>query len=110
MTDNIDPLDRDALQRCMDIAMRDPDRADQLQTKLDDGQSWHDVARLAASLVQSRALRLKPWEVPPSVASEDDKDAHLLLQKMIKAGLSRYEPDPRAALLKKKRALVRAHT
>ena len=34
----------------------------------------------------------------------------MLLRQMLKAGLSRYEPDPRIALLKKKRAHERERT
>lgn len=106
MGDDIDELDRDALQRCMDIAMRDPDRAEQLKSKLDDGEDWADVADFAAYYVQSRNLHLKPWQEPPSCADEDDpnerdKQAQKLLHKMLKAGLSRFEPDPRGALKKR---------
>lgn len=97
-----DDLHRDALQRCVEIAQRDPDRADQLQSKLDDGQPWRDVAKFASCLVQSLSLRLRPWEVPPSLCSERDEDGQRLLRKMLQAGLSRYEPDPRTALLKKR--------
>jgi hypothetical protein len=104
---DIAPLDRDALARCMDIAGRDPDMAAFLQSKLEDGQTWVEVADFAAFHVQNKALRLRPWEEPPSVYSEADADeggtdGQRLLHKMLQAGLSRYEPDPRMALNKKR--------
>lgn len=99
--------DRNALQRCLDAAMRDPLRAEQLNSKLDDGEHWFDVADFACYCVQGDALQLDPWQEPPSVEDEtdpnpDDKDAQALLKQMLAAGLSRYEPDPLAALAKKK--------
>ena len=41
--------DRDALKRCMDIAMTEPLRAEQLFLMLKD-EPWEDVARFAAPL------------------------------------------------------------
>jgi hypothetical protein len=106
--DDIAPLDRDALQRCMDIAKRDREIAAHLQAKLRAGQTWAAVARSAAYSTQITSLRLRPWQDPPCVVDEDDpeerdRQAQMLLRQMLKAGLSRYEPDPRIALLKKKR-------
>jgi hypothetical protein len=45
---------------------------------------------------------VRPWQEPPCVADENDPDerdpqAQWLLRRMLKAGLSRYEPDPRTA-------------
>ena len=107
--DDIAALDRDALQRCMDIAKRDRDMAAHLQAKLRAGQTWAAVACSAAYNTQITSLRLRPWQDPPCVVDEDDPEEHdrqaqMLLRQMLKAGLSRYEPDPRIALLKKKRA------
>ena len=67
------------------------------------------IAAFAAYHCQIRALKLKPWNAPPCVASEDnpderDKDAQKLLRKMLAAGVSRYAPDPMAALAKSRRA------
>jgi hypothetical protein len=105
--DDIDELDREALQRAMDIANRNPMRARQRAEKLTD-EPWIDVAEFAAYCVQGEALALKPWQEPPCMADEDDprardKDAQRLLRRMLKAGLSRYEPNPRAALAKSNR-------
>ena len=46
--DDIAVLDRDALERCMNIAKRDPEMAAHLQAKLRAGQTWAAVARSAA--------------------------------------------------------------
>jgi hypothetical protein len=55
-----------------------------------------------------RSLNLNPWQHPPYWADEDDshpedRDVQRLLRKMLKAGISRYHPDPMAALVALKR-------
>src|SRR4051812_46211474 len=96
-------VDRDALKRAMAITAAESEgRAEQLTSMLKD-DSWERVAMFAASCAQSRALRLKPWELPPMHADEgplrpEDRAARKLLKKMLVAGISRYEPDPMAAL------------
>ena len=101
------PTDRAALDQAMKIAMADPDTAEQLNSMLEDGP-WEEVAAFAAYHCQSAALKLKPWNAPPCVASEDDpderdKDAQKLLRKMLAACVSRYDPNPMAALAKNRR-------
>ena len=98
----MNPIDRAALEQAMAIAMRDPARADQLNSMLED-DPWEEVAAFAADCCQTAALQLQPWQDPPCVASADDPDerdkgAQKLLRKMLAAGLSRYHPDPMAAL------------
>ena len=95
-------VDRDALKRAMILAGRDIERAEQLAAMLRD-EPWHDVAAFAAYTVQGDALRLRPWENPPCAIDEDDDDprdamGRKLLRRMLAAGLSRFEPDPLAAL------------
>jgi hypothetical protein len=93
--------DIDALQRCMEIARQDRLRAGQLDDKLSD-EPWSAVARFASRVVQGRALKLKPWQEPPCCVSpegpERDHAAQRLLRKMLAAGVSRYDPDPVAAI------------
>jgi hypothetical protein len=91
--------DREALEEAMRIARLDPGRAEQLDEKLKD-ESWIDVAEFAASCVQSRALHLKPWELPPACIYEDDPDSpgKRLLNRMLDAGISQFHPDPISAL------------
>jgi hypothetical protein len=91
--------DREALEEAMRIARLDPGRAEQLDEKLKD-ETWIDVAEFAASCVQCRTLHLKPWELPPCDIYEDDPNTagKRLLKRMLDAGISRYAPDPIAAL------------
>jgi hypothetical protein len=91
--------DQLALEEAMRIARLEPGRSRQLDAKLKD-ESWRDVAEFAASCVQSRALHLKPWETAPCDIYDDDPDSpgKRLLKRMLEAGVSRYAPDPLAAL------------
>jgi hypothetical protein len=84
---DLDTVDRGALERAMQIAQRDPFRAQQLQSKLKD-EAWVAVAEFAAYSCQIDALNLKPWESPPCHADEDnsdpqDKAAQHLLRRML---------------------------
>src|SRR5262245_44236046 len=95
-------VDQEALERCMQRAMLERGRKAQLESKLKDG-SWHEVAEFACYGVQWENLALKLWQHPPCWANEHDphppdKAAQHLLRQLLRAGLSRYEPDPMAAL------------
>jgi hypothetical protein len=70
-------------------------------------RSWFDVARFACRCVQDQSLGLRPWEKPPCIVSDNFADephnqraAIKLLQKMLAAGVSRYDPNPITALKK----------
>jgi hypothetical protein len=104
---DLDAVDRDALERCMEIANRDPLRAEQLASALKD-EPWREVAEFAAYGCQMESLSLKPWESPPvhvdeNDPNEQDKIAQHLLRRMLAAGVSRYEPSPMTALRQAKR-------
>jgi hypothetical protein len=64
------------------------------------GQSFEEIGMSAAYGCQCRSLRLKPWESPPMYAHlhPDDRQLQVLVEKMLAAGLSLYEPDPVGAL------------
>jgi hypothetical protein len=99
----LNKLDQAALEQAWIIARRDPDRAEQLDAKLKEEKSWFGVATFAAYCVQCDTLGLRPWQEPPCVADENDpherdKEAQDLLRRMLSAGVSRYDPDPRAAI------------
>jgi hypothetical protein len=94
--------DRDALRRAMEICRAEsPGRSRQLDAKLKD-EPWEEVAKFAAHCCQSRALRLFPWQDPPMYGAVDiswrDEDAARLLHQMLSLGVSKYEPDPMAAI------------
>jgi hypothetical protein len=100
--DELDEVDKAALESAMQIARREPGRSEQLDAKLET-ESWFDVAWFAAGCVQGRALHLRPWEESPCHVDEDDpqerdKQAQALLRRMLAAGVSRYHPDPLRAL------------
>src|SRR5262245_10734916 len=93
-----------ALKRAMQIASQGKLRKQQLDDMLRD-RDWYEVASFAASCCQSQALQLKPWQSPPCVCDEDDPDerdkqGQALLKRMLAARISRYDPDPLAALEK----------
>jgi hypothetical protein len=108
MSEEYDETDMEALRRAMEIAMRDPDRKQQLESMVNgDGypgakpQPRNEVAQFAALCVQSDTLNLKLWETPPCHASERDAAAMKLLDRMLDAGISQWEPDPLGALAAK---------
>jgi len=121
-TDSLDgaPLsavDREALERALDMARQEsPAQRDQIDRMLrEDG--WGRTAEFAAYCCQDHHLKLKPWEMPPcwvrgdpdailaAPAANHDYRGHrqatLLLKRLLAAGLSKYEPDPEAALKRK---------
>jgi hypothetical protein len=98
-------IDREALQRALRIAKAE--NKQQITAKLKD-EPWEDVALFAAYCCQCDTLNLKPWQLPPMDAGDDKpRDetplagrvaAWELRRRLIKAGLSAYEPDPIRAL------------
>ena len=96
--------DRAALELAMEYARRDPERALQLDKKLKGErgilpQSWQAVAEFAAYCAQTVSLHLKPWEAPPCLSDgEGNAPEDKLCRKMLEAGISRFHPDPMAAL------------
>jgi hypothetical protein len=69
----------------MAIASRDPDRADQLKSKLAD-TPWVKVAQFAAFCCQTDALSLKLWDTPPCYGDVDgctSPSARHLLERML---------------------------
>jgi hypothetical protein len=78
-----------------------------------DGRKFYDAGALAAYHCQYRALGLKPWEWSPSWVDPAEIDALLattdhdnadrrvaarLLRRMLAVGVSRWHPDPMAAI------------
>jgi hypothetical protein len=103
--------DRDALKLALQMCCaEDQARAYQIASMLEDrDRSWEEVASFAASHCQRTSLALMPWDMPPCDVSEDDDSegvdaaAVKLLRKMLAAGVSRYAPDPLAALAEAER-------
>jgi hypothetical protein len=78
-------------------------RAKQLDEMVKD-RGWLEAAEFAAYGCQIDSMRLKPWQEPPChVADENEprvgeEAAAKLLHRILKAGISRWHPDPMAAL------------
>jgi hypothetical protein len=64
--------------------------------------------RRTARSRQCRALNLKPWETPPCHVNDPDnpvreeRKAARLQQRMLRAGVSKWHPDPLAAIAEAK--------
>jgi hypothetical protein len=109
LTDN----DRQALELAIVIGRElRPDLIDYFLAE----KPWLDAAIDASHLCQTLRLNLRPWECwPPCAVAVGETDAPglehrgisksaALLRRMLAAGLSRYEPDPVAALARVERA------
>ena len=108
-------LDRDAVTRAVEMLRKEsPARSQQIDDKLA-SEPWEQVARWCAYCCQCNTLRLRIHQSPPCwtdpseiraiLAKGDDGiiadyAAARLLQRMLAAGISKYEPDPPAALAK----------
>jgi hypothetical protein len=104
-------IDCDALKRAIEMERAKSPADRQHVDALLAERSWRDVGEFCAYSCQLDALHLKPWQSPPCwiddlVATIDtgndgvggDYAAAKLLQRLLDAGLSRYEPDPPGAL------------
>jgi hypothetical protein len=90
--------------------------AEDLRTKV---HPWEEIAASAAYGCQLRTLKLRPWQCPPCWANDEidptqpDRYGNMpdevrFLQRMLAAGISRYEPDPLSALAAIERAEAEA--
>jgi hypothetical protein len=106
------PNDIAALKLAMDKMTRDPLRAVQIESKLKE-EPWIDVAAFASYVMQMDNLRLDPADNPPCWIDDPDEalagpnddawhygahQAARLLKRMMALGISKYHPDPLAAI------------
>jgi hypothetical protein len=103
--------DLDALKLAIEYAKRD--RKGQIESKLLE-EAWIDVATFASYHCQMQTLRLDSADSPPCWIDDPDKilaeakgdrpwhygerEAAMLLRKMLSLGISQYHPDPVAAI------------
>jgi hypothetical protein len=114
MTTPLTATDREAMERAIATvrSRSESERAHIDHIVAQDG--WERGALYAAYDCQDAALKLKPWQAPPcwlrtdfdvaEALASSGNDVHgwrraaRLLRKLERAGLSRFEPDPLAAL------------
>jgi hypothetical protein len=108
----------DSDKAALDLAMvraseLEPGRGEQLDSKLAE-EGWEATAKFAAAYCQSRTLNLQPWEISPAQIDDpyDRIDLFLrdpfgyagyfvaarLLRRMLQLGVSKWRPDPVAAI------------
>ena len=106
------PIDRAALERAVEIARQDPAQRHRIDERLAEGENWERVAGRCAVNCQHDALDLMPWQSAPlfyanhldSVLREPfgdpsgRREAGEVLQRLLRNGLSKFEPDPLGAI------------
>jgi hypothetical protein len=109
-----DPLLSDADRAALELAIeidrkRSPGDRQQIDDMLRE-RPWVEAATFAAHRCQETALHLKPWQCwPPCAVEVGEADtpglehrgiakSALLLRKMLLLGISRWDPDPIAAI------------
>jgi hypothetical protein len=109
-THAISEVDQDALERALAIMLRHRELGRDFTRRLDEGREpWADIARHAALSCQIASMGIKPWQKVPNEVEINQTDppgdehhrtrhASLTLERLLNAGLSRWEPDPAAAI------------
>jgi hypothetical protein len=103
IADSDDEADEAALVLALERTRRaEPETRAQVAEKLEE-EGWRATAEFCASLQQSEALQLRPWQQPPCDVDPDSTaprqvEAVKLLRRMLAAGVSRWHPDPLAAV------------
>jgi hypothetical protein len=119
---DLSTVDREALERAIALTLGEDDkpRVEQVKDMLPE-DPWFEVASFCSYHRQIEALRLKPWESPPSSIDPDAIDSILargrpradmvdkehggarLLRRMLALGVSAYDPTPLASIARAKR-------
>jgi hypothetical protein len=108
--------DRKALEACVELAEREPMRKQQLAGFRHDRRPWDEIALFACTIVQSKSMNLRPWQVAPCDAAGEPthpKDVYMaeyrkaraVVEHMLKLGLSPYVADPLAEIRRAEEAL-----
>jgi hypothetical protein len=103
-------LDHAALSAAVALVWRHPERSRELAGIMArDG--WQRAAEVAAYDAQCRALNLAPWEEPPCTGRlrGDRSPAGRLLRRMLRRGVSRWDPNPLRAIAEAGAPARRAH-
>jgi hypothetical protein len=106
-------VDRAAMKRAIEEVRRKGGEDQRQIEAMLASQPWEEVGAFAAYSCQDDNLQLEPWQVPPCWLRTDDdvrdalamphdhsgrREAGEIVQRLLAAGLSRYEPNPLEAL------------
>jgi hypothetical protein len=110
-----DDVDRAAFELAIELTRAEADRREQIDHMLADDPRI-EVGQFASYHRQVNALRLRPWEPPPCHINDADETlaqpeqpgdgkhaAARLLKQMLALGVSKWHPDPLAAIEQAKR-------
>jgi hypothetical protein len=93
--------DQEALQLAIERCRAEDAERDRQIVRMLGERPWRRVAEFAAYSCQMVNLKLQPWDFPPCWVEPDDyrhRQAAKLLREMLEAGVSKYHPDPLAAI------------
>lgn len=99
--------DRAALKLAVEQASQESEARAQQIAEMLKSRDWEEVASFCSTVAQSRSLNLRPWQVAPCDFHPADLDADWrrggqaasdLLERMRRHNISKYHPDPLAAL------------
>jgi hypothetical protein len=98
-------VDKEALDRALVLVKQRrivPEKITESVVWLLQDSSWLDAATYAAFHCQFWSLGLQPWQDTPCYADPtDDPAAWQLQQRLLRLGLSKFEPSPIEALERK---------
>jgi hypothetical protein len=111
----ISDVDRDALERALAIMLRHRELGGDKRRIAEGQEPWDAIAHHAAVSCQIASMGLKPWQVAPCEVEINQTDARgnehhrtrhasLTLERLLHAGLSRFEPNPPSALARSEHA------
>jgi hypothetical protein len=89
--------DRDCLDLATTIVLRHPQRRIEFQNLVRE-RGWDEAAMVAAYDCQARSMRLRWWEQPRAWPASAAKIGPPGCCRMARRGISRYHPNPLAAI------------
>jgi len=103
-------VDKAALALAIEAVRKEsPSQCQRIDDRLAAGEDWTDIGKSCAYHRQIVVLDLMPWQSPPCYADPGAlrepfgdpraaRESAELLQRLLRLGLSRFEPDPLAAI------------
>lgn len=108
-TTGLSQVDYEALARAYETAAAESEAYCEHLDYIEAREGWVSAAQSASYHLQVKNLRLRPWQCPPCDCRSNEigvgygrsRAEVMLRRRMLAAGLSLYEPDPRAAFAAK---------